>query len=141
MCLLTPKRTRRIAEEDIHVWKIVKLTEDKKHWDGPFFDANLPFDEVSEVEPPEEEDIKTISDGRLKCERGFFHSTINYQDAKYEFSLMKLGRTGDGRVYRLTLAVIPKGSVYYIGKRFLDQDEDTAIASNKLIVYEPKDCY
>ena len=141
MCLLTPKRTRRIAEEDIHVWKIVKLTEDKKHWDGPYFKAGFKFDEIAEVEPPEEKDIKTSEDGRLYLEEGFLYSTLKYVVAKRELHMLRYLRHKYKSQYRLVRATIPKGSIYYTGRRTTYQGEDTTIASNKLIVEKPTGRY
>lgn len=134
MCLLTPKGSRKIAEDDIHVLKIIRHSLHPKFWDGPFFRTNLMFEEMGKTEPPDEKDLNETQDGHVICDEGFFHAFLNIAEARSFFD--RLGGNRPGSQLILTTATVPKGALYYIGKAD-SSAEDTAIASNKLIVHKP----
>ena len=136
MCLIAKKGSRKIATEDIPVYKIIKATDDPNKWDGPYYKAGLPFDQVVEVDSPDENKLERFGLKMIKCKGGFLHSFLRYEAARSTWKSLRI-LSDDNSQYLLTRAIIPKGAIFYTGY----QDEDTTVASNKLIVEKPTGRY
>ena len=137
MCLAALKGSRKIAQEDIHVYKIIKTTDNPDTWDGPYYQAGLPFDQVVEVDSPDEESLEPFFLNYIECGGGFLHSHLKPENAKLELEMLESTCDDDSK-YFITRAVIPKGSIYYTNELATDEfGHHSCAASNKLIVYKP----
>jgi hypothetical protein len=138
MCLLTPKGSRKIAEDDIHVYKIVRYAEDHDHWHGLIYRAGFKFNEVAETYPPDETEMHHMARMLVSCGKGFLHSYTDLEEARLKVTALNLYRENLPKEYFLCEAVIPKGSIYYTGDDTTMLSKESMAASNKLIVYKPK---
>ena len=147
MCLLTKQSRRKIATEDIHLYKAVLMhNSHPNNWRGVYhFNQEYPFDEVIELKGYNEKNMIDFHSqiNILRIGKGFLHSTSNKATAKniarssnpielpintsfMHIELMKFNAV-------VCECTIPKGSVYYV-----DSYDKCNYASNKLIVHKPK---
>ena len=137
MCLIAKPGTRKIADDDILVYKIVEVPKNHGNcWVGPYsgIPTMFPFDEeLTESAPDEQFMLKPIDHGRGECDvvvkSGFFHSFRSMSSAIS--ALHQLLTYDPWKEYKLCRAVIPKGSVYYT------PISGSEIASSKIIVKNP----
>ena len=150
MCLLTKPNSRKIATEDIHLYKAVLIH--KSHpdkWRGVFyFEKEYPFDEVIKLRGDDEKNMirknPIYSEPDILCiGKNFLHSTNEKTIAE------NIARTNNSielpvnvsfmqtklMVFNCVVCkcTIPKGSVYYV-----DDYDEYNYASDKLIVHKPK---
>lgn len=123
MCLYSDGK-RRIAENDIRVWKKVRVPVSGDSWRGLFEynDKVFPFGKVCVEEGGEPEDGCMVFGG-------FFHSFRQKTDA----SFIRVGKFAvSSEKNAVVECTIPKGSVYYAGRC------GDGFASDKIIVHKPK---
>ena len=140
MCLIAKKNSRKIADKDIRVYKIVRLCDEQPDvWSGPIYSENKfafveridgnPEDESSMPSPMNNEDVMLTS--------GFFYSFESMTDAIRSFtSLTPKKPWPNGVSYKLCTATIPAGSTYYCSIRGV-MDIGRSIASSSIIVDKP----
>lgn len=123
MCTVTYNLTRKIAQKDIEVYKIVAIVNMYGHSQtvAPYrytiYESN---DVHSELEVPTQHVVQTKCAGEIRTHKidiGL-HSIKYLDDAKSMFS-WRFSQCGSSR-FKLIKATIPKGSEYYEGYDFID---------------------
>lgn len=141
MCMVcnTTDFQRKVAEEDIHCYKIMRYQHGEYY--TPYLDMQMEIG--TRYDNRDEEDIKSsLKDYDIwfrnwkeyvKIKSGFFHSYVNYESADYfakQFNANKL----QGVKYHVFYCVIPKGCVYIEGVEFCHNQP--TYASKSIILKE-----
>jgi hypothetical protein len=141
MCTVIDNITRKTAQEDIEVYKVVVIVNMFGHSQtvAPYrytvYESN---DVHSELEVPTPHVVPIGCSGEIqthKIEIGL-HSIKNLDDAKSMFSWRFSNR--ESSCYKLIKATIPKGSEYYEGFDFISPFGDYVwplLVSDRLILH------
>lgn len=112
-----------IVEEDIEVFKILKVSDDGKSFKTPYTDSIIDFNEQGVCTMPmiDEDDFYKCKIFRIKGV-GAYHSWATENDAKRDYVFLLI--YNNPNIYK---AVIPRGSLVYYGST-------GDICSNQLII-------
>ena len=141
MCLVAEERSRKVADKDIHVWKLVRFGQDHDHWHGPIYSMNGLFDTVVTSDPLDETEYDHCFDFYyfkyiVSITSGFIHAHLTREHAEKQRDNLIREDSSSCNLYKRCFvceATIPKGSVYYVD---IDGEE---IATSKIIVHKPKE--
>ena len=139
MCLTIKKNSRKIAKQDIRVYKVINFDETKPNvWSDPIHSENdFGFNARLDETIPEESSLPVhMESDYLMLSEGFFYSFGSMLEAITYLQELRF-RSPESEIssYKLCVATIPEGASFYTTKGYYGFD--LRFASFSIIVEKP----
>lgn len=130
MCLVTPNKEKKIAEEDMIVYKILNEDLSPFYWEGEAYEIG----KLNEIEIQETSDFTDFDEISIRYNKGYKRDELvsfgqGFHSAKSIDRIRDIRKAYSIPVPVLFTCIIPKGSEYY-------EDNSGLLVSNKIIIKE-----